>query len=485
MLLCSQEAIRAHVRPGMRSNEARAVCSRLILRQYDKSLYMHSQKELLAELIDFSPRVSAIQVGTFLLDAGGRKHLGGESRMCRSILRFVSTRGFTDGVVGVADSAFAAKVAAHHKSKRWYIVSSGSDREFLSKRSISYLPITPELRDTLSGLGIKEMGQFLQLSAAEILQRFGNDGLRAFELASGIDHRQPMLPRKEKLFESSLDIGGPIESLNDALFMIKAMLVKLTSALEKEGLCAEELIASFFCDDELIDERPIKLIRPSNDGKFLLEVLRLSLENKKLKREFSGMRLVVSRVANESWAQLPTVERESAGALPELSGNRLISSQPFMLLLQKVTSRLGESAFVYPVGEDQYIPEMAGGWRSVAERERGDADLQVSMNYASDMLGSAGLVAGLVLKKHKIPVPVLVEFSSGKPSALTYRERRYSVARMTEPECLSGVWWEAAVRKSYYCALLSSERFGRRESLLVMLVYDHERSGWFVEGVYD
>jgi hypothetical protein len=67
------------------------------------------------------------------------------------------------------------------------------------------------------------------------------------------------------------------------------------------------------------------------------------------------------------------------------------------------------------------------------------------------------------------------------------------------------MWWEKPVRKSYYMALIEKKRdfsflnVGRGEAekqranvrsmlppmMTVLLVFDHEESGWFVEGVFD
>ncbi len=75
-----------------------------------------------------------------------------------------------------------------------------------------------------------------------------------------------------------------IESLNQTLFILKSLIDRLTADLKRDGLCAEELSVSFFNEEDLFDERPIKLIAPTNSAKFLVEVIKLSLETSKLQR---------------------------------------------------------------------------------------------------------------------------------------------------------------------------------------------------------
>jgi hypothetical protein len=493
--LCSSEAEKYDIKIGMRLTQARANCAELLYREYDHSVYLIAQRELVSSLVAYSPRVSVLKdersfpnICAFLLDAEGLKHMGGESCFARGVLRFVSKQGFTEGNIGIADSAFAASVAAQGK-QRWHAVPTGADHQFLFQLPISFLPVGVELKEMFGCLGIKSMGQLTALPADEIAERFGTDGIKAYELSCGLSYGvygQPTLPAVEKGFQCALSPGHPVESLTDAVFMMKLMIERLTGQLKQEGLCVEEITAAFYCDDQLLDERPVKLIRPSNENKFLLEVLRLSLENKKLSREFTGLSLTISRTVAESWTQL---ELTSGAASFADSNTPAIFSEAFLLLLQKMTARFGEGAIVYPVANDQYIPELAGVWQP-AESKESNPECELQVEFLSDFLGNgtAGdehfeLTAGLVLKRHSVPEPVLVEFEDACPKAMTYRGNWYRICKFTNPECLSGLWWEAPVRKSYYVALLQSAAC--KEFLLAMLVYDHQRSGWFVEGLYD
>ncbi len=506
-MLCSSEATKRYVRTGMRLSEARAACADLLWRDYDDHLYVGAQKEMLGSLLSFSPRVSSHQVGVFLIDASGLSLLGGENYFARNIIKFVSQKGYLDSNIGIADSAFAAMVAAQNRKRRWYIVESGNDRQFLSALSIDLLPVKSELRETFRGLGIERMGQLTALPAEEVKTRFESEGTLAYNLASGIDNRRPALPTIETSFQCYVDIGGPVESLNDTLFVIKSMLERLTQLLRQEGLCADEIVIFFYSDDELFEERPVRLIRSSNQSKFLLEVLRLSIENKRLEKEFTSLRLIVSRTSKETFRQIPVLSGDENGIPNEDNG---VSSESFLLLVQKLNTRYGtDNALVKPVAVDQYTPDRAGVWQPVISSKRETAPengraktsgkliqgsdisiissekkrLAVSVDYVKESAGSSSLVSGMVLKKHVNPVPVLVEFQNSKPQAFTWESRLYKIHSITNPECISGLWWETPVRKSYYTALVQPT--SSSEFLLVMLVYDHECRTWFLEGEYD
>ena len=471
-----------HVRDGMLLSQARGICAELLYKDYDETLYFSYQKVLVAELVSCSPRVSSRQVGEIILDAEGLLHQGGESKFARELLKVVSSKGYTDAIVGIANSAYAACVAARHTKRRWTIVPKGYDKQFLSQVPVKHLPLGIETLEMLTTLGIKTIGQFTKLEIDEIRHRFGSEAERAYELGLGIDKSRPMLPLVEKNFQCILDLGGPVESLTDTIFVLKSLLRRLILNLIAEGLCAEEITVYFFSDDTLIEERPIRLVKPSNNTKFLLEVLRLSLESKPLAREFTALKLVVSKAVGESWQQLNLVDsKKQAQLFKQTELGRDEFSNGFAFLLQRVQTRLGESAVVKPAYQDHYFPELSGSWQPVVAESR-SIEADTANNYAFSLLKDKGVASGLVVKKFPEPQPALVEINGSKPVALTYRGYWYKVMAITSPDRLSGLWWEAPINKSYYTVMVSSTRL---KVEMLMLTYDHETRSWFVEGAFD
>jgi hypothetical protein len=436
-----------------------------------------------------------------LLDAQGRQRLGGESKLCRDILKLASRAGHINGHVGIADSAFAALVATRFKNRRWFVVCSGTDQKFLSALPVEHLPVSQDLYDLLHDLGLNTMGQFAQLPVEQIIDRFGEEGKRAHELASGFDLSQPRVPVPGKHWECMVDLGGPIDALNQTMFVVKSMLDNLTAQLKEEGLRAEELTVSFFNDDDKFDERPIRLIQSANSAKFLLEVVRLSLEAQPLMREFTGLKIAVSRHCHELWEQ-PSIAR-----LAQEKEYGEMQPESMHLLWQRFVIRLGDDVLVKPMANDQYLAEKAGVWQSVMRlqspsalpsadenaRQRAHNEIiiaggAIDADYIKSMTGEQGLVANLVFKKHSPAVPVLVEFKDSKPSAIRYQGRWHYIKQLTAPECISGGWWEEPMRRSYYTALIDVKAEPLEEleqPALVALFHEHDTKTWFVDGVYD
>jgi DNA polymerase-4 len=510
VVMCSPEAARHQIFAGMKLSEARAVCSDLIWREYDGALYREAQKQLCRKLIACTPKVTALEPGVFLLDAGGLNYLGGEQRFCLAVHKIVGKAGFAYQRIGLADSAFAATVASKVKRKQHYIVKAGDDVAFLAPLSIKHLPISLEMQESLHELGIRSIGQMVSLSAESLGQRFGKEGTIAYELAHGIDRRQPSLPPADKEFKSFVDLGSAIELLHEIQFVLKSMVDRLTRQLKDEGLLAEELLLSFFNDNDKFDERPIKLLRPANNPKFLLEVMKLSLEATPIQREVTAISLVVSCFTKETWDQLE-IKRDQQLQVEDAADKT--DSLSLTLMLQRFITRLGEDAVVQSIPNDQHIPEHAGAWLPVAGKPAVLPVVPVNIAYVNAKVGPSGLTSGLALRKLAAPKAVLVEFKGDQPAAITFEGRWYRIGQITVPERLSGLWWEQPVRKSYYNALIFPREPNQRAArmheepgsihasadgvdsdrtggggcagLLVLLVHDHEENAWFINGIYD
>lgn len=466
----------------MRLSQARGSCADLLYRDYEPALCIEAQRKLVADLVVSSPRVSGGDIGEIFLDAEGLAYTGGEGKFCRDLLRLVSAGGYTESVVGIADSAFAAALASRVTRRRWLMIPRGEERLFMAGLPPGLLPLCEESKETLRLLGIKTIGAYLDLTLDQIRHKFGVEGERAYNLACGLDQFRPMLPLIEKNFQCILDLGGPMESLTDTIFVMKSLIERLVTELVAAGLCAEEMTVSFFSDDFLFEERPIRLVKPSNHAKFLLEVLRLSLEATPLAREFTAVKLVISRTTAESFEQIDLAVPDSN---LDADQDQIINRSAFAYLLQRMETRLGEGAIVHPVAEDQYFPELAGLWQPLDLRQSIREPVEdAGSEYALKILDGKGLASGLVLKRFPRPEPALVELDGPEPVSITFDNRWYRVMKVTSAERLSGLWWEEPVRKSYYMAMVKPAGLETNVEM-IMLTLNHLNRMWAVEGIYD
>jgi protein ImuB len=193
------------VHPGMRLGEALARCPRLTLVPPDPAGVADFWERLLVRLESIGAAVEPERPGLVCFDARGllRLHGGVESVLsaARRALR-VPAR------YGVAPSRFASVAAATRARVRRPVIITGSReqaRRFLASMPVALLRATPALADlpeALERLGVGTLGELAALPVAALADRFGREGLLAYELAHGGDGALRPRPASELVRES-------------------------------------------------------------------------------------------------------------------------------------------------------------------------------------------------------------------------------------------------------------------------------------------
>ncbi len=223
------------VHPGMRLGEALARCPRLELVAPDPAGVADSWERLLVRLESVGAAVEPERPGLACFDARGllRLHGGIEGVLAaaRRALRFPAR-------FGVAPSRFAAVAAATRARVRRPeivgggrrgsgargsgILSTGGEaarlhgaqirtqgkdlaRGYLAPLPVALLrarPALAHLPEALERLGIRTLGELAGLSPTALADRFGSDGLLAYELACGGDSALRPRPASEFLREA-------------------------------------------------------------------------------------------------------------------------------------------------------------------------------------------------------------------------------------------------------------------------------------------
>ncbi|HUC04113.1 MAG TPA: hypothetical protein VL961_01860 [Acidimicrobiales bacterium] len=141
--------------------------------------------QVVAKGKELCPWTHPVRLGVCALPARGpSRFFGGEDMVVRRLVEAVGE----DAHVGVADGLFAAVLAARNR----LIVPAGGTPEFLAPWSTAVLG-RPELAVTLQRLGITTLGQFADLSAPHVSDRFGADAALCHKVARGESGELPGL----------------------------------------------------------------------------------------------------------------------------------------------------------------------------------------------------------------------------------------------------------------------------------------------------
>jgi protein ImuB len=193
------------------------------------------------------PRVEVLYPGACAVGARGpARYFGGEEALAVKIIDAVACHGFACRV-GVADGMFAAQLAAR-APRAAMIVAPGEAPAFLAPHPVSSLG-NPELADLLPRLGIRTLGDFAALSAAEAANRFGAQGALAHRLARGLDPR-PLVPRPPSADLSvSAPFEPPVEQSEPVVFAAKALAERMHAGLAARGLACVRVQVQVICAD--------------------------------------------------------------------------------------------------------------------------------------------------------------------------------------------------------------------------------------------
>ena len=207
----------------------------------------------------FCPRVEVLRPGACAIGARGpARYFGGEDTLAAKIIEAVAAIGFASQV-GIADGVFAAQLAAGRarqaapalagrpgavlavapgRSRAVLAVAPGRTRAFLARFPVGVLdgPGAADLAGLLPRLGIRTLGEFAVLPAAEVANRFGTAGVIAHRLARGLAPR-PLAPSPPSADLSvSREFDPPERQAEPVIFAAKALAEEMHNGLAASGL---------------------------------------------------------------------------------------------------------------------------------------------------------------------------------------------------------------------------------------------------------
>jgi len=466
----SAAAARGGVRAGMTLAEGRALCAELEVLPWDDLAVNAAITETTALFVHASPQVApAVGVpGMWWIGASGfaaGAHAAGSrsERAFGNALLAIARRWHPRARVAIADTCVAARAATWGSFRRddrslVCIVPPGGDAAYLASAPLALVPMDAEMRDALRALGIRTVGDFADLNAGDVEQRWGDNGLQAWRLAHGDDPRRPVLARLGEQPHVEMELASPATTMEPVLFLVRPGVERLASQLVSEARSIACLTITLTLDDARgampsalahTVTREIRLPRPLARAAPLFERCRGLLARWQLTAPVSAVRLTVmisSPLTGEQGHLLDTSWRDPGAA---------------EAALERVRAKLGPDVVVKPHAHDGYTPERSGKWR-----EEWEALSAVRPE------GSAENVLRLLESPEQVDVD-----HDESPRRIFWRGRAIPVISAIGPERLSGNWWSDGYSRDYWrCE--SDEECGE------LMLY-RDAAGWWMQGWYD
>jgi hypothetical protein len=318
-------------------------------------------------------------------------------------------------------------------------------------------------------------------------------GLSAWRLAHGDDPRRPVLARLEAQRSVTAELGGSSDTMEPALFLVRAALDTLVRDLVRDGLAAGAVSITLHLDggrqqrDDLTPAETItREVRPAHPLARvvpLFERCRALLSDWVLDAPICGVTVTLTNTLPATGEQGDLLDagwRDPGAALAAL---------------ERLRSTLGPGAVMRPVLRDDHRAECAGAWAELVDGDDAAmaAAAKVEQNAVPSRSDDAALTAHTgtwlplftgdrtatpaALRLLDPPQPVRITCDElHRPVSGTWQSHTFTITHSIGPERLTGAWWRTPFARDYW--------YLRTREVGTLLLY-HEAESWLLQGWYD
>jgi protein ImuB len=417
----------------------------------------------------FSPIVQPVEPDTLLLDVTGCQRLfGGEANIARRAYDGLRAQGFHTQVA-IADTVGAAYALARASGDAIAIARPGQTGAYLAPLPPAALRIAPEVARRLDSLGLRTIGDLLTLPCASLPARFGSRLVLRLQQALGEVYEGVTAHAREQPPAARISFETPLADLKTVLILVARLLEELFAQLRDRTLALRRVDCVLIHEDAPPTVLAINLSTASRAWRHIHELVARRLETADFSHGLSALRLIARETARFKPGQIELFEPRDP--------NR---EEEFGCLLDRLVNRLGDRAVARVELVDDYQPERAFRYVSVANATEKGLAVQPSVipsaarNLASNArtdqipqsLRSVGMTRGASprptrLLPRPLPIRVIALVPDGPPTWLAARGREHVVARAWGPERIETAWWRGPdVRRDYFrVSVESGEQF--------------------------
>jgi protein ImuB len=456
VLWSCERAVKAGVLVGQRYAHALSLCRDLRARVVPSEQITAAIEELQTTLHRFSPRVEPGEPGVFWLDGEGLERIFGPSWGV-AIMKAIVELGYRGAIV-VGFSRFATYAIARATRHGVTVLRSDADeRAAASAVPLARLDIAPKLRDSLARLGVSTVGQLVRLPGGGILERFGSDAHRLYQLAAG-ERWDPLVPEAPpEAPDERVILDDEEDDVERLMFVIKAPIDRLLDRLAAKARALTvlhvELALKHAVGKIELRADTIKPAAPTLDARVLVRLVHLRL---------TGLPPTAPVNAVRVWAEDVLATREQLALFAAKPRRDLRAADE---ALARVRAELGDDSVVRAVLREGHLPEATFGWERLVHVTRAEPKPKLVRP----------LVRRLLAKPQPLPPQVRQVRDDGW---LLSNLEHGAVVRIVGPYVVSGGWWANELHREYHFAEL-------RRGDCLWVYYDRNRRRWFWHGAIE
>ena len=420
-----ETAGRLGLKPGLTLAQARAMHPGIEAIAEDAEADSALLESIADWCLRYTPLVACDAPDGLLLDISGCTHLyGGERALVADLGDRLDNAGFAWSLA-IAGTIGAAWAAARYGAPASY--ASGEERALLAPLPLPALRIPPVTAASLARVGLKRIGDILDLPRAPLTARFGSEVLRQLDRALGHEH-EPLTPRLPVApYVAEQRFAEPIAREEDVLAVTARLARRLQFALERRGDGARRIELTLFRTDGMVRRIAAGTSRPLRDPDDIrgLFVERLAA----LADAFDpGFGFDMARLSVIVAEPSPPQQIGIGGGEDEAELCRLID---------RLSARLGARRVQRLAAQDSHIPEVAEA-ALPAQAVSGDAGWAAFRRYREE---AALAPRPLRLLTRPEPIDAVAEVPDGPPLRFRWRRALHEVVAAEGPERIEGAWW--------------------------------------------
>jgi protein ImuB len=467
-------AERLGLRTGLALAQARAMHPALAAMPEDQA----ADARLLDAIADwcqrYTPLVALDPPDGILLDIGGCAHLfGGEAKLRADLLARLTGFGFA-ARAAIATTIGAASAAARFSDTE--IVNAGGERDTAMPLPLSALRLPDEMVSALGRVGLKRIGDIIDLPRAPLAARFGVDLLRQLDRALGREDEplSPLLPVAPYVADKSFH--EPIAREEDVLATVTRLATRLERTLAARGDGARRLELALFRTDGAVKRIAAGTSRPTRDPQAIraLFVERLTALGDEID---PGFGFDLARLSVLVAEPCPDQQIGLGGREDQADLDRLVD---------RLSARLGRRRVSRLVAQDSHIPELAAVALPAQAQAKTESGWDAFRRFRADTALSPRPLR--LLAKPEPIADVFALVPDGPPVRFRWRRAMHEVIAAEGPERIEGAWWSEAggPARDYFRV---EDKAGLRFWLFRSGLYHDMPRGlaapcWFLHGMY-
>lgn len=244
----SYEARKLGIRTTMTVRESRMLCSDLIVRHPDFSLYRQTSEHLFDMLKEYTPFVEKASIDEGYLDVSTLIQRVHPMELATQIQNRIASQLRLPCSIGIAPNKFLAKMASNMKKPMgMFVIRKRELATLLWPMSIGKMHgVGPKTEKKFRAAGIKTIGDLAKQNAERIEQNYGVNGRRLYDMANGRDNRSvdPDAWDRYKSIGHSVTLSRDTHSVGVIRETLHQLSKKLAFQIKKEHVASYEIIVT-------------------------------------------------------------------------------------------------------------------------------------------------------------------------------------------------------------------------------------------------